>query len=141
MIWRIAMMKAIEWNESLSLGVKEVDDEHKRLIGYYNSFFAACFACQGSEVVAETLNQLLQYTKDHFQHEEALMEREGYPGLGDQKNEHANLLQTVLEFQKKLASEGSDTVRSDTLVFLNQWLTTHLMESDAALARFLRGAR
>jgi hemerythrin len=135
------MMKSIEWNESLSLGIEEIDNDHKNLIGYYNNFFAACFASMGSAVVNETLIKLIEYTKYHFDREEGLMEKEGYPGLTEQKNEHETLLRATLELQKKVASGTSDSASNDTLVFLNNWLVTHLMGSDAAFAKFLHGPR
>jgi len=135
------MIKTIEWAESLSLGIKEIDDEHKNLIGYYNKFLAACYASVGEAVVKTTLTELLEYTKHHFQHEEELMEKEGYPGLAEQKSEHEKLLKTTLELQEKLASGSADSVSMDTLAFLNNWLETHLMGLDATFAKFVHGPR
>lgn len=135
------MMKSIKWDESLSVGIKEIDDDHKNLIEYYNNFFAACFSSMGEAVVNETLIKLIEYTKYHFEREEGLMEKEGYSGLTEQKNEHENLLRTTLEFQEKVASGSSDSVSHDILVFLNNWLETHLMGLDADFAKFVHGQR
>jgi hemerythrin len=135
------MMKSIEWNESLSLGIEEIDNEHKNLIGCYNNFFAACFSSVGPAVVDKTLIELVEYTKYHFQHEEGLMKKEGYPGLTEQKNEHEKFLRTILELQEKLESGSDDNVSYDTLAFLNNWLVTHLMGLDAAFAKFVHGPR
>ena len=74
-----------------------------------------------------------------FQHEEGLMEKEGYPGLTEQKNEHESLIRTTLELQNNLVSESSDSVNYDTLAFMNNWLVTNLMELDVAFAKFLHG--
>ena len=131
------MMKSIEWNESLLIGITEIDNDHKNWIGYYNDFFAACLSSMGPAVVNATLIKLVEYTKYHFQHEEELMEKEGYPGLAEQKNEHERLLRTTLELQEKVASGSSNSVGNDTLVFLNNWLVTHLMGLDAAFAKFV----
>ena len=85
--------------------------------------------------------KLVEYTKYHFQHEEGLMEKEGYPGFAEQKSEHERLLRTTLALQEKLASGSSDRVSNDTLVFLNNWLETHLMGLDADFAKFIHGPR
>ncbi|MCG6535936.1 MAG: bacteriohemerythrin [Syntrophales bacterium LBB04] len=135
------MIKSIGWDESLSLGIKEIDDEHKNLIGYYNNFFAACFSSVGQAVINATLLELVDYTKHHFQHEEVLMEKESYPGLAEQKNEHESLLRTTLELQEKLMSGSSDNVSTETLTFMNNWILTHLMEVDAAFAKFVHAPR
>ena len=135
------MMKSIQWDESLSIGIEEIDNDHKNLIEYYNNFFAACLSSVGPAVVNTTLSKLIEYTKYHFQHEEGLMEKEGYPGLTEQKYEHERLLQTTLELQEKVASGSSDCVSNDTLAFLNNWLETHLMGLDADFAKFIHGSR
>ena len=131
------MLKSIQWNESLATGIEEIDNDHKKLISFYNDFFAACLSSMGQEVVNTTLNNLIEYTKYHFQHEEELMKKENYPGLAEQKSEHEKLLQTTLELQDKVRQGFSENVSNNVLMFLNNWLETHLMGLDADFAKFV----
>ena len=55
------MMKTIEWDESFAFGIKEIDNDHRTLIGYFNEFFTACFCSMGPAVIDATLIKLLEY--------------------------------------------------------------------------------
>ena len=131
-------MKAFEWNDDLSVGVQEIDEDHKKIIKYYNELFAACMVSMGPAVVLETLEKLIEYTKCHFQREEALMEKEGYPGLAEQRHEHEELIRTVEEVQKKAKSDPDHEFSNDVLGFVSSWIRNHILESDLALARYIR---
>ena len=131
-------MKTLEWSNDLSVGVQEIDDDHKNMIKYYNDLFSACFASTGPEVVLETLEKLIEYTKCHFQREEGLMVKEGYPGLAEQRHEHEDLVRTVEAVQKKTKSDPNHEFSNDVLGFVGSWIRNHILESDLALARYIR---
>ncbi len=131
-------MKTIDWSDDLSVGVQEIDDDHKKMIEYYNELFTACFCSMGSAVVHETLKKLIEYTKYHFQREEGLMEKEGYPGLAEQRHEHEELIRTVEDIQKKAEADPDDELSYDVLGFVGAWIRNHILESDLTLARYIR---
>ena len=131
-------MKTLEWSDDLSVGVQEIDDDHKKVIIYYNELFAACFASMGPAVVFETLEKLIEYTKVHFQREEGLMEKEGYPGLAEQRHEHEDLIRRVEDVQKKTNSDPDHEFSNDVLGFVGFWIRHHILELDMALARYIR---
>lgn len=131
-------MKTIEWNNDLSVGVQEIDDDHKKVIEYYNELFTACFCGMGPAVVHETLKKLIEYTKCHFQREEGLMEKEGYPGLAEQRHEHEELIRKVEAIQKKAESTPDDEFSNDVLGFIDSWIRNHILGLDLDLARYIR---
>ncbi len=131
-------MKTLEWSNDLSVGVEEIDDDHKNMIKYYNDLFAACMVSMGPAVVLETLGKLIEYTKCHFQREEGLMVKEGYPGLDKQRHEHEELIRIVEEVQKKAKSDPDHEFSNDVLGFVSSWIRNHILESDLALARYIR---
>ena len=131
-------MKTFEWSDDLSVGVQEIDDDHKKMIKYYNELFAACMVSMGPAVVLETLEKLIEYTKSHFQREEALMEKEGYPGLAEQRHEHEDLIRTVEDIQKKTKADPNHEFSNEVLVFVGSWIKNHILESDLKIARYIR---
>jgi hemerythrin len=134
-------MEIIEWNERLVSGIKKIDDDHKNLIGYYNEFFTACYCSMGPAVINDIIIKLVEYAKDHYQREEELMEREGYPGLTEMKNEHESLIRTIAELQEKVKLTSLDDVSKDTFVFLKDRLVPHMKELDGAFAKFVHEKR
>ena len=130
-------MKTIEWSNDLSVGVQEIDDDHKKMIEYYNELFAACFCCMGPEVVYGTLKKLIEYTKYHFKREEGLMEKEGYTGLAEQRREHEELIRIVEDIREKAESDPDHEFSNDVLGFVGSWIRNHILELDLALARYI----
>jgi len=69
----------VEWREYLSIGVLEIDTQHKLLFEKFNAFLAAC----EGEIVPDEVNWLLRflevYAVSHFDDEERLMQAWSLP--------------------------------------------------------------
>ena len=63
-------MALIQWNNDLSVNVKEIDTQHQNLIRMINELFDAMKVGKGTEVLGKIFLQLTNYTKTHFQTEE-----------------------------------------------------------------------
>ena len=63
-------MALITWNNMLSTGVTEQDNQHKKLIDLINQLNDAMQAGKGSEVLGKVLAELVNYTVFHFGYEE-----------------------------------------------------------------------
>lgn len=130
----------IKWDESLAVGVDEIDNDHKELINLFNQLYASCSAPAGTLIVTETetLARLLEYTKHHFQREEMLMKKEGYPDFADHKELHDDLLLITLNFQEQLQSAEIHEITDETLEFLRSWIVNHIMAVDMEFANYLK---
>ena len=82
-------MDTIEWNESLSIGIELIDQQHKTLIERLLAVTEAIEKNQGEGTIAKTLDFLLEYIDLHFSTEEKQMAEHNYPGLDLQKQQHA----------------------------------------------------
>ena len=123
------MAKFVEWSDELSVGVEEIDEQHKVLVGLVNEMHEAIHQRHGSEVVREILGKLADYTRIHFAVEESLMRILGYPGYEEHKEQHEELLAHVVELVEKVDS-GKTAIGFELMHFLKIWLTKHIMESD-----------
>jgi hemerythrin len=125
------MNQLLEWNDSLSVGIEEIDNQHKALVGLLNQLHTAIHEKHGSSACMEILDKLVEYTRVHFTVEESLMRILGYPEYADHLEEHEKLIAQVVELQHKLKS-GKANISFELLHFLRGWLTHHIMESDKA---------
>ncbi|MDE2030442.1 MAG: hemerythrin domain-containing protein, partial [Alphaproteobacteria bacterium] len=72
-------MPFMEWSDNFTVGVAEIDAEHKKLVALLNEVYDAHEAGGGHDAVSRVLDELVQYVDYHFKHEEGLFIRARYP--------------------------------------------------------------
>ncbi|MFZ2726672.1 MAG: bacteriohemerythrin [Methylococcaceae bacterium] len=126
-----------EWTDELSVGIEEIDAQHKVLVGLVNRLYEETIAHQGnSAVLDEILNQLVEYTIIHFAVEESLFRIFDYPAAETHTHHHEDLKKQVLELQRKV-KHGEATVNTELLLFLKRWLQNHIIVEDKLYGPFL----
>ena len=83
-------MALIDWNESLSVEIAEIDHQHKKLVNILNELHAAMRQGQSKTVMAEIVDRLVDYTATHFATEEEYFDEFKYDETGPHKMEHAD---------------------------------------------------
>ncbi len=73
-------MALIIWDKALSVGVNEMDDQHKKLIEIINNLFEAMKIGMGRETLNYVFSGLIDYAKKHFFDEKELMKKYSFPG-------------------------------------------------------------
>ncbi len=132
----VSAAKLVEWSKELSVGIEEIDSQHKVLVDLLNELHRAIIERHGSETAHRILLQLLEYTRIHFAVEESLMRILGYPEYEEHKHHHELLLDEVRMLSEKL-HDGKKSISFELLHFLKMWLTKHIMEEDKLYAPFL----
>ena len=66
-------MKDLVWDDMLSVGIDEIDDDHRRLVDLYNILNHSVTEGAASDYVGAVLEELINCTVWHFSHEERLM--------------------------------------------------------------------
>lgn len=130
------MDKAFQWNDSFSVKVNAMDDQHKKLFEITRELYSAMQSGQGKKVVGDVLQRLIDYTVHHFASEEALMEQNGYPDLAQHQAEHRALTDKVVAFQEKF-NAGQAVITSELMTFLQEWLTGHIHNIDRRYGEFM----
>jgi len=130
-------MALVVWNEKLSVGVRSIDDQHKKLVTLLNQLHDGMMAGKGKEMLGTVLKGLIDYTASHFKYEEDLFARTGYPDSQAHKKEHADLVRRVLEIQAQYEEKGPSALTIPVMNFLKDWLTTHIQGADRAYAPHL----
>jgi len=122
-------MAFYEWKDNFSVGISEMDEQHKKMVGILNRLYEAMKAGKASKELTAIIDEMIDYTKYHFGSEEKLMEKFSYSGLAAQKEEHATFVKKSLEFQDQVAS-GKLAVSIEVMNFLKDWWTNHILVSD-----------
>ncbi len=133
------MANFIDWSDELSVGIEEIDEQHKVLLKLINQMHTAIHERHGSEAVDSILAELIEYTRIHFAVEESLMRILNYSGYIEHHEQHQELLEHVVQLQKKLAS-GKTAISFELMHFLKKWLTQHILEEDMLYSGFFLAA-
>jgi hemerythrin len=123
------MNQLVEWSEDLSVGIQEIDEQHKVLLEILNELNDGLHDVRRKEIRLEVLDKLIDYTKVHFAVEESLMRILGYPRYEEHKAEHDRLIGEIKEFREKFIQDPSAPTY-ELLVFLKRWLLNHIMKVD-----------
>ena len=127
---------AITWKEEYSVGVAEMDGQHKKLIACITQLNDAMSMGRGKEVIGRVLNELVSYTESHFFDEESLMLKHGYADLGEHKKLHNELTKKVLMFKNDFESSKVG-LTIPVLNFLENWLVSHIQTTDQKYGRLI----
>lgn len=120
---------AIEWNDDLSVGVKEIDEQHQEFIKILNHLFGLIYALKDRAELDAVLNILASYAKKHFDTEERYFDEYDYEFSDEHKQEHRKLIQQVTDFQSKFKA-GEEEITTELADFLENWLVEHLGSQD-----------
>jgi len=129
-------VKDIVWDHVLSVGVDEIDDDHRRLVDIFNILNHSVMEGDAPDYLAAVLEELINCTAWHFSHEERLMLKYGYKDLEEHKIEHQELVNSARELQQKILQAGK-LVADEDLEYLERWLTAHILTDDMRLGSYL----
>lgn len=115
---------AIQWDDSLSVNIGPLDEQHKMLISLIQSLQ------QNSEQehLSKCLDELIDYCGFHFNDEENYMKHCNYPDLENHMKIHQEfsrkITQMVKDFEKNSLTSATITT------FLIDWLLNHIKKID-----------
>ncbi len=124
------------WQDEYGVGLLEIDQQHRLLINLINDLYMAIHEDKSTEATADFLTRLKEYTLMHFATEKEIMRGNNYPGLDDHLSQHNEMILKLAEVESKHAC-GKFGLCSELIIFLREWLTKHICESDKALAMYI----
>jgi len=117
------------WSRQLETGVPAMDNQHRKLVGLVNTLFENLRSGNTDEVLAASLNALVQYTATHFSSEEQYLAGQGFANLSEHKKIHNSLVEKVMDFKGDY-EQGRAAIGIDLMIFLREWLVDHIMVED-----------
>jgi hemerythrin len=125
-------VREIAWDDVMSVGVDEIDDDHRKLINTFNLLSRAVVAGDPPAYLDALLDELINCTVWHFSHEERLMVRYGYDQAAEHKAEHRALIESAQQLRDEIAGP-EQSVSEAHIAFLERWLTEHIFTADMRL--------
>lgn len=125
----------IHWEKSIGIGVPQLDEDHKRLIGIFNYLNAHQTEDVNSEIISLVIEQIREFASRHFPREEAYMESIDYPDYEAHKKQHKH-------FREKTAAlcvdvmNHKDTAPKDIYQLLHSWVVEHILHEDKLIQAF-----
>ncbi|MDR3580599.1 MAG: bacteriohemerythrin [Oryzomonas sp.] len=131
-------MSIFVWDKSFELGIEQFDEHHRHLVGLLNKTYDDFTAGISQESLGSTLDELIDYATYHFAAEEHWMKKHRYPDLQQHQGEHERFSRRVVEIQKDYHGRKAK-LSLEVLSFLKDWLSFHILKTDAAYGKFYSG--
>jgi hemerythrin len=131
-------MPLIEWTSALSVGIDDLDEDHRFLFAAINRLDEAISDGDGHTAVARTFTALRDFTETHFSKEEGFLHEKGYDELDAHKAMHRGFERRLEEFQDRHQRDGSDGMDREVLNFLVVWIIEHIKREDMRYKDFFR---
>lgn len=122
-------MESFEWKDRFSVNVDEMDNHHKKLMGYFAELQCELESDKATQKVGEILNALIEYSNFHFVEEERLMRAVNHRELAAQINQHAYFINEVKEMSRQFSLQTLPS--RSVLGFLRDWFINHIMSEDS----------
>jgi hemerythrin-like metal-binding protein len=123
----------IEWDEGLSVGVDEIDVQHRQILRRLRGIMAAA-AERRTDEVRSALRFLERYVVDHFAAEERWMAEHGYPGALEHARGHAALCQAIAAGRRAVEERGEDGAAPAARIA--SAIEQHMMTEDLRVGQF-----
>ena len=131
-------MAFVDWSPNLSVGIDFIDADHQQSITLLAELQGLVASDQPRTAAIEKLDELIEFSEQHFRLEERLMKENNYREFAQHQAIHKKLLQQTAELRERLAS-GTTDIGPEVMDFLKEWLMRHILESDKHFGGFLEG--
>ncbi len=130
-----------KWAEAFEIGHPDIDDQHRQLFERVNRFAEMIRKDRDFTAAGPVIDFLDEYVRTHFKDEEDIMEKQGYPFLDVQRDQHERFTERFAALKRELQeSDGSDWhfLLFKIQILVVDWLVHHTCGADRHLGRFLR---
>lgn len=124
----------MEWKEEYSVGITEIDNQHKLLLRSFSIIEESAKLNQGWSNTHYATVELRQLAYMHFSFEEAMMRMFGYPGTEVHQKEHLHFFDSLNRIERAALRNSADV---EMIRFLQGWLVKHMLGSDKGYAKHI----
>lgn len=130
-------LEFVKWTPKNSVLVSKMDDEHKNLFEITNKIGNIVLnASDDKESLISIVEELLNYTKNHFKHEEDFLRDIAYnkKELDFQEGQHRIFINKIKEFKESIEIHNKKP-SIEMIEFLRDWLLNHIDIEDKKYGR------
>jgi hemerythrin len=122
-------MSLIEWTPEYSVGVAEIDEQHKKMFATVNNLYDAIHAKGTTELLRKFIQEMVDYADYHFSTEEKYFEKFKYHEKDEHIKTHNVYRERVLKYVKEF-EENKEFLSFEILDFLEDWWLGHIAKVD-----------
>jgi hemerythrin len=123
-------MPFIVWNDRLSVGIVEIDRDHKQLVRLLNALYDAIHDGRSREELGGILARLTDYAGYHFEREEVLFLDTEYPDKNFHIEEHTRTAAWISDLRSRFAGGSARGPSLEAVNYLKDWLFDHILGTD-----------
>ncbi len=128
----------IRWTNALSVGVPELDQEHRRFVARVNQLNHAILESEDKPAVERLLDLMLMEAAHHFWHEQRLMVQWKYPERAVHAAKHARLTEELDRVMRDFEQADVSFTWAAKGLHIKQLLVDHLLKEDMKYRDFLQ---
>lgn len=133
---------SFKWKEDYNLNIKEIDKQHKKLMEIGKRAYDIAIIddeYDRYDEIMTIIDELLEYTKYHFDYEENMLKEYNYEHIHDQEEEHGFYVYKINEVaSREDIDDNQRKVILEIIDFLSEWISKHIMVADRKYAVFLK---
>lgn len=137
----IKRIEFFPWNKNFETNIKEIDEQHRVLIGLLNKLGNALTTNNNDNKLEIIFDELAKYADYHFYCEELIWEKyfsKEEALIINHKKTHDSFIPKVLEIKEKNKNVSFYKVLEEILMFLIKWLAFHILDEDKRLAYIIK---
>lgn len=129
----------VQWQDAFGVGDLHIDEQHSILIDTINQL-ASAESLHNHHAVLMIIDELASYAAFHFDYEERLIERAGYPQLDEHRIIHQAFVSWVADLRDEYVTYGKRPLGAPVLNYLRDWLSHHILGEDQRYSGYLARA-
>ena len=126
------------WDPKYSVNNEVIDAQHKEFFSIFNRIVD--LHKSGSIDVDSILRDLVHFVSEQFHKEHLIMRKTNYPDFLQHSQEHDMFIEAIQGFLKSHKNNDEQLVHN-MLVFLNDWVSFHILKSDLKYGEYLATPR
>ncbi len=122
-----------KFTEDYYTGIPFIDEEHRHLFELANEAYDTMkdeFMVDKYDKIVELIEELSDYTKTHFAHEEEYMKSINFQYFWSELRAHKMFVAKMDSYDLSQIDQSQDQAILDLLDFLTKWLTVHIKGAD-----------
>ncbi len=128
----------LQWSEELGSGWPDLDEEHRHFIALSKGLMKSIVDRRELPEIRKNLQLLLKASLLHFEHEEKILQGQGYPELAFHVLEHRSISQHIDEILEAAHDHATMYQWIDSALAIERMLAEHLLLADSNYRPYLR---
>jgi len=131
-------MGTFTWDNSMRVGIKEIDDQHAELTEIINTLYYAYMNGEEHGVLADLIQKINDYARQHFATEQRYMAPyiEEMPNYTEHMQQHGAFFSDAIGFLLNYIESGAG-ITPELLDYLTDWWFKHINGTDKVMGEIL----